>query len=1681
MSAQSDALDKLLSSTPEMQSAPGIALPLSTMPGDPQQYGQALTQVNRGATLNDVVSQHTAKVGGHSGFAKVLGFFGHVASDVTHPITEGLAAGLQYAGAPLREVQHQYRYIHDVWERHGAIDGLLELLPAAGIATVAAATDIFTAGLASPVSTLAAEAATGALARVAHPDSWQRTENGEAYLDAKGHHVSWGRDLAGLAQHVPGIGGGKGEAHGFLPGVLDAIGDLSLDPLAVAGRVRGEALSIEGAGKGAGVLSKIWGGMKVSNVEQAWNEGKNGIVGYQRFRNAVVDISKIGNEGDIVRRYGQNLGPIADRLAAADTPEKVVDVFRGVADTGEMVSGKLPTRSFTRIPMARLYEAAADPTGNILNRTVSKMARLPNVFDPETLSFSTKSFSLDDAGLKKASEGIYRSLLFGMKPQDAADVVTELYRTSSQELRENIFKTAAMKAIDNFGVKSIEVEGERIPLADVSDELIRKRLFSNIEDTYPSRGGGPPLARGADGRNISGFPNPDGSIENVPVHVGTYDEAGGYDLHGDTGKLSFPDYQKARKELAGIQRMKVFNGGLGQWWYDHYTAGMFKPLALNTLGFAFRVASGEIIPQAMKGDVAALVKSRLAVSLSRGSGEVLDSEIPHVAAAVSKAIRPHLMRAVERVAGTGMSGELAERAELATDIVWDNGGHEVSPPLNAAHNVSAATGDDLRFSNAVDQMHREAMSQEDLGDLGEFTGRDRNETYQWQHNIDRHATDGASQTAAKVLLDELTPKVPVSTPMLENVGEVATGPELYPHPEHGPDVPQTKEALEGELARLEHEEAKLSTRLGTTTDEGRRATIQDMIDQLGEQADKYSQTLGAGPIRTPEAAAPAAEAIEPRTPTRFGRAKAGQYGFESYPKEGGLIGQGKIEKVGKQWNVTYPGEAEVGSTHKTLAEAKQAADDFAAEGHTAEMNRRTANIAGDIDPLKARQAAEKAVTEWLDNAPEELLAHNPRHLNSNIEGRTPHEAWSKLIVQNLMADVTKPGLTDVAATDALHMDVLKDISEGRTTGLDQLFGVDPAHRPSTLVGPAHRMPGLPDSQTLIKRIANYGHQKIFSPWINYVSREPMYHNLVFDHYQGGLKSAVEDGLMAPHEARMVAQQRATYDMSKLVHNLSERTYLSEGMRNWAPFLFAEQQSWRRMGQLLVDDPGAFRRFQLASSALADIGNPQSGEDGASHLVFPGEGFLAEGATKILNKIGIPMAGAVPVAFTGTVQSLGPVFPLADVQMPSGPLVSFGVKALTGMMPELTPLGEKVIGSAGMQSSFMDMLIPNTTLRGMFHTFSGDHNRAFMNAQLYVIQDLARQQQAEDMKASKEGRASKVIVPGEDASAITKQDFLNKVKNQTRIVMGMRAILGSLNPTATSAEIGSAQLRDEVRADIKNLGMAQGMQEFLTKHPDASPYTVFTSESNTQAPLSASSEVGNWLNENLDTLKGYAYGGAWLIPQAKDHFDQGVYNEQLSMNLRQRKAPDQFFKDIQIASSNNQYYAMKDQYDAAVTAAKGDKPKTQALGRKWDALKASFGAQNPIWFEDYQSPQRRIMRDNTIADFRQMIANPGTVPASPQFDGIKELVASYDAFVDASLPGRTDTMARVARASAERRWDTYLDGLTTQRPELIPLITKVFRGATVQAATQAAKADAMTPELQDLLGSLTPEQLAGRTP
>src|SRR5207253_3137084 len=155
---------------------------------------------------------------------------------------------------------------------------------------------------------------------------------------------------------------------------------------------------------------------------------------------------------------------------------------------------------------------------------------------------------------------------------------------------------------------------------------------------------------------------------------------------------------------------------------------------------------------------------------------------------------------------------------------------------------------------------------------------------------------------------------------------------------------------------------------------------------------------------------------------------------------------------------------------------------------------------------------------------------------------------------------------------------------------------------------------------------------------------------------------------------------------------------------------------------------------------------------------------------------------------------------------------------------------------------------------------------------------------------------------------------------------------------------------------------------------------------------------------------------WLIPQtANGTFDQAVYNEQLAQGLRSRKSPEQFLNDLYIAAGNSQFYNQDlPQYRMLLAQASGDpnamravqnvaehpddpgalramneairdagsNDQVKAVKAAWGQYLQSYGMQNPVWWDDFNSGQRGRDREYAVTQMLAMYAN-GDAPPGPQ--------------------------------------------------------------------------------------------------
>lgn len=714
--------------------------------------------------------------------------------------------------------------------------------------------------------------------------------------------------------------------------------------------------------------------------------------------------------------------------------------------------------------------------------------------------------------------------------------------------------------------------------------------------------------------------------------------------------------------------------------------------------------------------------------------------------------------------------------------------------------------------------------------------------------------------------------------------------------------------------------------------------------------------------------------------------------------------------------------------------------------------------AGQI-PAQGQMAAQREVTDWLDHQPESWLGQYERHTLKSVgadPGLTPHQDWARILVRKVLGSVTGDDGT-------VHDDLLARIANGGKFDKADLASRDRASWPTQvkdrIYSEVHAAP--------LERLANVGFRRVLNPMINWLSREPFYTEEAYRQWRI-LAPQVERGELNEDQAMTLAMSRATNKAIRFVHNLNERTQASSTLRNWAPFYFAQEQAYKRVFRLLAEDPGAFRRYQMMLGAVHNIGAQTKGPDGQNYYVYPGTGWLSEGAIAGLGHLGIPVLGSNVTSYSANLSSAGVMFPFAEGVRPDvGPVVALPVKAISDLfesrLPWVAPAESGVLGGITANEPFWQAAIPNTALQRIGDLIaptltSGDQGTVSFNSTfMHTLQALAY-----------EGH-----LPPENAGPVEQQDFLNRVRNQTMINYGVRALLGLIVPISPQVQVKDWGLSAQVQAEIDKAGNAStGIANFLAKHPDATPYTVFESTGKTGGYLPDTKAALDWIEQNRALVEKYPYAAAWLMPASasKGPYDAAAYNEQIAMGLRQRRMPQDFLNQLYVAAGNRQYYdvdrpayyqmllesAGMPSSVAAMAAKKGltsseiSQAKSMgnptALDNAWTAYQTQYQKMHPIWADDFNSNTSATRRTQTISELQEVYAK-GYQPKTPQGAQLGALLKAYDEYDAAHQAGLSNDWADYTATDLKDAWQAYLTKTATDFPLLAGVIQSIFLSAT----------------------------------
>jgi hypothetical protein len=190
-------------------------------------------------------------------------------------------------------------------------------------------------------------------------------------------------------------------------------------------------------------------------------------------------------------------------------------------------------------------------------------------------------------------------------------------------------------------------------------------------------------------------------------------------------------------------------------------------------------------------------------------------------------------------------------------------------------------------------------------------------------------------------------------------------------------------------------------------------------------------------------------------------------------------------------------------------------------------------------------------------------------------------------------------------------------------------------------------------------------------------------------------------------------------------------------------------------------------------------------------------------------------------------------------------------------------------------------------------------------------------------------------------------------------------------------------------------------------------------------------------------------GPWLLPVAKkgDERSQYAYDQQLIEGLRRKLTPDEFLSELKYKEAAPRYFALRKKYLDAVDRLKmeGNEAGVEVANQWWQSTSTAYRAAHPIFDEQMSSSDGRQRRAAVIEEMRTAVYDP-LVPPSPQLEGFREIMTTWDQYKIALATLREDGSARgrVKVEQAKATFEKMMDDLMVRRPEMRSFYLAIIR-------------------------------------
>jgi len=591
---------------------------------------------------------------------------------------------------------------------------------------------------------------------------------------------------------------------------------------------------------------------------------------------------------------------------------------------------------------------------------------------------------------------------------------------------------------------------------------------------------------------------------------------------------------------------------------------------------------------------------------------------------------------------------------------------------------------------------------------------------------------------------------------------------------------------------------------------------------------------------------------------------------------------------------------------------------------------------------------------------------------------------------------------------------------------------------------------------------------------------------------------VQPGMIHEAQAQVLAEQRASRKMIGEVHNPADRTNFEQAMTRFAPFYFAQNQSWRRAFRLLAEDPGAFERYIKLTTSITNYANHHK-VNGIPMVEVPVSEIAGINLFTHGFNFGQDLSSLKSVTPFGTsgdtswgnlfheigTPALGPVasFPLQGFTDGFGWLAkqAFGQEATN----KINDVSNYIKGPVAASQGIWSQVIPNPLFKNIIEgvTSFSDLNAStnpigssYISTRLQVYKEQTQDAlndigknlttkgfgnyNAETMQYVYKTNPALFATYEQMAFSIKAnsdpnylQNLADKANNATAQLWTIKTLAGFFGPTSISLESPNAIRSTELQQDIAKFGVTAGYGEYSKKHPLDSMTSVFAtahpygvSYTATQPSLDFIQNNGNWVSKHQNIA-------TYFIPRPTNSpFVQAAYSLEQHMGLLGRQNLSGLAKQEMIVWGNTWYYgsmvpAIESQVaSGAISQYNGSRMLKQE--------RAAYSTMNPTW-NAYYSTERQGVADSgfrALNDFYNAagpkykfkgVELPAVIsqwPAESQQTAvdIHNLINSYSGYVE-----QANNLTGTEKYNLETEWYNFCQQQIKDYPQLSSIITTIF--------------------------------------